>query len=98
MTKSETHRCPGAGMMSLRAVVALLLLQLASSACTQIPRIPYKIDAHVVHAANRILGAPAGGRQPVLRIRSGQTVSIDTVSHQGIINNMDPSSSSPPGA
>ena len=26
----------------------------------------------------------------MLRIRSGQTVSIDTVSHQGIINGMDP--------
>jgi acetamidase/formamidase len=27
---------------------------------------------------------------PALRIKSGQTVRIDTVSHQGLINNMDP--------
>jgi acetamidase/formamidase len=78
-------------MTSLRTGVSLLVLLLASSACTQIPRIPYNIDAHVASTPQTVSwGHLPAGRQPVLRIRSGQTVSIDTVSHQGIINNVDP--------
>jgi acetamidase/formamidase len=78
-------------MTSLRTGVSLLVLLLASSACTQIPRIHYNVDAHVASTPQTVSwGHLPAGRQPVLRIRPGQTVSIDTVSHQGINNNMDP--------
>jgi acetamidase/formamidase len=55
------------------------------------PQIPYNVDAHVDSTPQTVVwGHLPSGRQPVLRVRSGQTVSIDTVSHQGVINGMDP--------
>ena len=78
-------------MIALRLSVPLLALAAASSACTQMPRISYSVDAHVASTPQTVSwGHLPAGRQPVLRIRSGQTVSIDTVSHQGINNDMDP--------
>jgi acetamidase/formamidase len=77
-------------MISLRLGVVLVLLS-AGSACTQIPQSRYNVDTHVRSTPQNVVwGHLPAGRQPVLRIRSGQTVSIDTVSHQGLINNMDP--------
>lgn len=78
-------------MIPLRFSVPLFALLVAGSACTQMPRIPYNVDAHVASTPQTVAwGHLPAGRQPVLRVRSGQTVSIDTVSHQGINNNMDP--------
>jgi acetamidase/formamidase len=78
-------------MIPLRSGVPLFVLLVASAACTQMPRIPYNIDAHVGSTPQTVSwGHLPAGRQPVLRVRSGQTVSIDTVSHQGVNNNMDP--------
>ena len=78
-------------MITLRSGAPLLALLLATSACTQMPRIPYNVDARVASTPQTVSwGHLPAGRQPVLRIGSGQTVSIDTVSHQGINNNMDP--------
>jgi acetamidase/formamidase len=55
------------------------------------PRIPYSVDAHVPSTPQTIAwGHLPAGRQPVLRVRPGQTVSVDTVSHQGVNNGMDP--------
>ena len=78
-------------MISLRTLVPLLFLLAASTACTQMPRINYSVDANVASTPQTVSwGHLPAGRAPVLRIRSGQTVAIDTVSHQGINNNMDP--------
>lgn len=78
-------------MIPLRSSVPLFVMLAASAACTQIPRINYNVDAHVGSTLQTVSwGHLPAGRQPVLRVRSGQTVSIDTVSHQGIINGMDP--------
>jgi len=52
---------------------------------------PYRIDAHVPsNSATVVWGYLPAGRPPVLTIRSGQTVKIDTVSHQGLLSGMDP--------
>src|SRR5204862_1127438 len=49
------------------------------------------VEVHVPSTPETVAwGELPDGRAPVARVRQGQTVSIDTVSHQGIINNMDP--------
>jgi acetamidase/formamidase len=49
------------------------------------------VEMHVPSTPETVAwGELPDGRAPVARVRQGQTVSIDTVSHQGIINNMDP--------
>src|SRR5262249_58963258 len=51
----------------------------------------YSVDTHVRSTPETVVwGEIPAGRAPVARVKPGQTVSIDTVSHQGIINNMDP--------
>jgi acetamidase/formamidase len=78
-------------MISLRSGVSLFILLTACAACTQMPRIQYSVDAHVPSTPQTIAwGHLPAGRQPVLRVRPGQTVAIDTVSHQGVNNGMDP--------
>ena len=78
-------------MIPLRISLPLLAVLVTSSACTQMPQIPYSVDAHVASTPQTVSwGHLPAGRQPVLRVRSGQTVSIDTLSHQGVINGMDP--------
>ena len=78
-------------MIPLRSSVPFFVMLAASSACTQIPRINYNVDAHVGSTPQTVSwGHLPAGRQPVLRVRSGQTVSIDTISHQGVNNGMDP--------
>src|SRR5262245_60348229 len=48
-------------------------------------------DAHVPSNPDTVVwGYLPSGRSPVLTVRSGQTVEIDTVSHQGLINGTDP--------
>ncbi|HWI13597.1 MAG TPA: acetamidase/formamidase family protein [Burkholderiales bacterium] len=61
---------------------------LLSTACTTVTP---AVDAHVPSRPDTVVwGYLPKDRAPVARVRSGQTVSIDTVSHQGINNNMDP--------
>jgi len=49
------------------------------------------IDARVPSNPDTVVwGYLPAGRAPVLTVRSGQTVEIDTVSHQGLINGTDP--------
>jgi acetamidase/formamidase len=51
----------------------------------------YAVDTHLRSTPDTVVwGHLPPGRSPVLRVPSGATVSIDTVSHQGINNNMDP--------
>ncbi|HXD52982.1 MAG TPA: acetamidase/formamidase family protein [Burkholderiales bacterium] len=78
-------------MISLRLSLATGVLAAAACACTQVPVVPYTVDAHVpVTPQNVAWGHLPAGRQPVLRVRSGQTISMDTLSHQGVNNGMDP--------
>jgi acetamidase/formamidase len=78
-------------MNAIRWGVPFIALAAVSAACTQLPQIPYAVDAHVaVTPQNVAWGHLPAGRAPVLRVRPGQTVSIDTLSHQGVNNGMDP--------
>src|SRR3954469_15369312 len=53
--------------------------------------IPPAVDTHVRSTPETVVwGELPAGRSAVARVRPGQIVSIDTVSHQGIINGMDP--------
>jgi acetamidase/formamidase len=67
---------------------------LAVSACTMLGKIDDftgGIDARVPSNPDTVVwGHLPAGRPPVLTIRSGQTVRMDTVSHQGLINGTDP--------
>jgi len=75
-------------VIPLRISLPILTIVAATSACTQMP---YSIDTHVNSTPQTVSwGHLPGGRQPVARVRPGQTVSIDTVSHQGVNNGMDP--------
>jgi len=50
-----------------------------------------RIDAHVRSTPETVVwGYLPAGRAPVATVRSGETVRIDTVSHQGLINGTDP--------
>lgn len=71
--------------MALVALAALL-----STGCTQVP-IRYVVDTYVQSTPSTVVwGHIPQDREPVLRVRTGQIVSIDTVSHQGIVNGVDP--------
>jgi len=49
------------------------------------------IDTHVPSKPDTVVwGHLPAERAPVARVRSGQTVEIDTISHQGLINGTDP--------
>ena len=59
-------------MISLRLSLATGVLAAAACACTQVPVVPYTVDAHVpVTPQNVAWGHLPAGRQPVLRVRSG---------------------------
>ena len=78
-------------MIAVRWGVPLIAAVVVTSACTQMPRIPYAVDAHVMVTPQTVAwGHLPAGRAPVLRVRPGQTVSMDTLSHQGVNNGMDP--------
>jgi acetamidase/formamidase len=52
---------------------------------------PYTVDAHLRSTPDTVvMGELPAGRKPVLTIQSGQTVRIDTISHQGLNSGMDP--------
>ena len=64
---------------------------LALSSCASWQPIPYNVDAHLRSTPDTVvLGHLPAGRKPVLTVRSGQVVRIDTISHQGLTSGMDP--------
>ena len=70
----------------LRGVACgLWLVELAALAAAQAPDATLRSTPDTV-----IWGYLAADLPPALTIKSGQTVKIDTVSHQGLINGMDP--------
>jgi acetamidase/formamidase len=75
--------------MKLSRMTVVVPCVLAVSGCVSMDS--YRVDAHVPSTPDTVVwGYLPTGRPPVLTVRSGQTVSIDTVSHQGLINGMDP--------
>jgi len=75
--------------MKLSRMIGAVSCALAVSGCAGIGGTP--IDAHVPSTPDTVVwGYLPAGRLPVLTIRSGQTVKINTVSHQGLINGTDP--------
>ena len=72
-------------------IVSLACLAAALSGCGTMRVAPYTVDAHVRSTPDTVvLGELPAGRKPVLTVKSGQTVRIDTISHQGLISGMDP--------
>jgi acetamidase/formamidase len=64
------------------------VLLLLAAGCSSLPQ---SSEVHVRSTPETVVwGELPDGRAPVARVRPGETVSIDTVSHQGMINNMDP--------
>ena len=75
--------------MKLSRMTGVVLCALAVPGCVSLAS--YRVDGHVPSNPDTVVwGYLPAGRPPVLSVRSGQTVSIDTVSHQGLINGMDP--------
>jgi acetamidase/formamidase len=59
--------------------------------CTSMQTAPYNVDAYVESTpANVVWGYIPSGRDPVATVRSGQSVRIDTLSHQPISGGVDP--------
>jgi acetamidase/formamidase len=76
--------------MKLARLIGVIACTLALFGCASMGP-SYQVDAHVPSNSNTVVwGYLPAGRMPVLTIRSGQTVRIDTVSHQGLINGTDP--------
>jgi acetamidase/formamidase len=70
-------------------------IALALSGCAEVMQtassIATGIDIHVPSKPDTVVwGQLPAGRAPVARVRSGQIVEVDTISHQGLINGTDP--------
>ncbi|MDB5921469.1 MAG: amidase [Betaproteobacteria bacterium] len=64
---------------------------LALAGCASLPRYSHNVDANVRSTPDTVVwGHLPGARKPVVTVRSGQVVRIDTISHQGVTNGMDP--------
>jgi acetamidase/formamidase len=75
--------------MKLSRMIGVVSCALAVSGCVSLAS--YRVDAQLPSNPDTVVwGYLPTGRPPVLTIRSGQTVRIDTVSHQGLINGTDP--------
>jgi acetamidase/formamidase len=73
--------------MRLLGQAAVTLLTIIAGCSSMQPA----AEKHVRSTPETVVwGEIPAGRAPVARVRQGETVSIDTVSHQGIINGMDP--------
>src|SRR5688500_1180196 len=76
---------------TLARVALVCLALLAFGGCASTPSIPYTVDAHLPSTPSTVVwGYIPPGRNPVLTIKSGQTVKIDTLSHQGMAQGVDP--------
>jgi acetamidase/formamidase len=64
---------------------------LTVAGCTSMQTASYNVDAYVESTpANVVWGYIPSGRDPVATVRSGQSVRIDTLSHQPISGGVDP--------
>src|SRR2546423_15604748 len=79
------------GPMKLPRLIRVIACALAVSGCASMWTALYQVDAHIASTpATVVWGYLPAGRPPVLTIRSGQTVKIDTISHQGLLSGTDP--------
>lgn len=81
--------------MKLFRLIRVVPFALVVSGCAgmidHIDKVTSGIDVYVPSNPDTVVwGHLPPGRPPVARIRSGQSVKINTVSHQGLINGMDP--------
>ena len=77
--------------MKLPRLTCVIACALAVSGCASMWPASYRVDAHIASTpATVVWGYLPAGRPPVLTIRSGQTVKIDTISHQGLLSGTDP--------
>jgi acetamidase/formamidase len=77
--------------MKLPHTAGVISFILAVAGCGSWQRFQYEADAYVRSTPDTVVwGYLPAGRPPVLTVRPGQAVRIDTVSHQGLINGMDP--------
>ena len=77
--------------MQLARVLPMCLSLAALAGCASTSPVPYTVDAHLASTPSTVVwGYIPPGRNPVLTIKSGQTVKIDTISHQGIAQGVDP--------
>src|SRR5688500_19471898 len=74
------------------ALAGLALAALAAiTGCAAPGQAPYTVDAHLPSTPSTVVwGYIPPGRNPVLTMKSGQTVRIDTLSHQGMAQGVDP--------
>jgi acetamidase/formamidase len=79
-------------MMKLKTGMALAIAAVGALAgCTSLRVVPYTTDAHVRSTTETVVvGTLPADRKPVLTVKSGQTVRIDTISHQGLNSGIDP--------
>src|SRR5207244_7039900 len=79
------------GPMKLARPICVIPCALAVFGCASMWPASYRVDVHVPStSATVVWGYLPAGRPPVLTIRSGQTVKIDTISHQGLLSGTDP--------
>src|SRR2546423_12019142 len=79
------------GPMKLPRLICVIPCALAVFGCASMWPASYRVDAHVRSTSDTVVwGYLPAGRPPVLTIRSGQTVRIDTISHQGLLSGTDP--------
>src|SRR3954462_12544501 len=85
----QTFALGGRKNMKLRRIAVALCLAAIAAGCASVGR--PRVDAHLRSTPETVVwGHLPAGRAPVLTVRPGQTVRIDTVSHQGLINGTDP--------
>ena len=78
-------------MKVTRGIALALIGAAALTGCTTMRVPPYTTDAHLRSTPETVvMGELPAGRKPVLTIKSGQSVRIDTISHQGLNSGMDP--------
>ena len=79
----------GESPMKFGGAAAVLCCAELVAGCASVGR--PQVDAHLRSTPETVVwGYLPAGRAPILTVRSGQTVRIDTVSHQGLINGTDP--------
>ena len=79
----------------MKRICTIAIFSLAVSGCAgmmdTLTQVATGIDVRVPSNPDTVVwGHLPAQRSPVARIRSGQAVQIDTVSHQGMINGTDP--------
>jgi acetamidase/formamidase len=77
--------------LTLMRPVLVYLALAGLTGCVSPRSVSYTVDAHLPSTPSTVVwGYIPPGRNPVLTIKSGQNVRIDTLSHQGMAQGVDP--------